>query len=377
MSSTELDVVSGELIPVNHFAPDLKFAYSPQQAGEWMRSLQEYRKAVLTESTDYGIIPGTKQPTLYKPGAEKLLMVAGLGFTILKVEDDDSRTHQGVTYRCTVRRGAQIVAECDGYAGMDESRFYVSQADAEAKERANAEKWNKAPNATKFVEYRAPWNSVCKMAQKRAMVGATLNALAASGIFTQDLEDEIPSTPVVPPFNAMAMLKPHLDGLSKAALAELKTWRTAQELPAPSQMTADQAALTLVKIGALIATDTTDAPPEAATEPEPERDIELKENPDGTFSPAPKGPDQHRKITTKEAQQVHITAGSFKISDTDLDILIFGSTNGRSDSASDLTLAEQSALIYRMQCDPWKPADWLQACEKWADWKEKKTAVPA
>ena len=44
-------------------------------------------------------------------------------------------------------------------------------------------------------------NSMLKMAQKRAMVGATLTACAASDIFTQDVEDmviEAPEKPVEP-----------------------------------------------------------------------------------------------------------------------------------------------------------------------------------
>lgn len=194
----DVELVTGEILAAGP-SSDLTFAYSSDQAKKWMTSLQEYRRAILEQGPDYMVIPGTTRPSLLKPGAEKLLLAAGLGFTILKVDDDDSRAHQGVTYRCTVRRGGQIVAECDGYAGYDESRFYISQADNEAKEKAWAEKDKRRPRPDKMLEYKASWNSVSKMAQKRAMVGATLNALAASGLFTQDLEDDVPPPESPPP----------------------------------------------------------------------------------------------------------------------------------------------------------------------------------
>jgi hypothetical protein len=164
-------------------------ALAPTQVkarAEWVR---EVTKAALTEGTDYGIIPGTEKPTLLKSGAEMLLLAAGLGFTMTKVDDADAREHKGVTYTCTVRRGDFVVSECDGYAGYDESRFFTSAEDAERRERGNAMHYHRAPNPAKYVEYRAPWNTLVKMAQKRALVGATLNATAASGLFIADLED--------------------------------------------------------------------------------------------------------------------------------------------------------------------------------------------
>ena len=39
------------------------------------------------------------------------------------------------------------------------------------------------------MEYRAPWNTLIKMAQKRALVGAALNAVAGSGLFVSAADD--------------------------------------------------------------------------------------------------------------------------------------------------------------------------------------------
>ena len=181
-----VDVVTGELVPFSGGT------LTPEQAHERALWVREVTKAALTEGVDYGHIPGTDKPTLLKPGAEMLLLAAGLGFTMTKRDDADARAHHGVTYTCAVMRGAFTVAECDGYAGYDESRFYTSAEDAERRERGNAAQYERNANPARFVEYRAPWNTLVKMAQKRALVGATLNATAASGLFIADLDDDVP-----------------------------------------------------------------------------------------------------------------------------------------------------------------------------------------
>jgi hypothetical protein len=122
----------------------------------WVRAVS---KAALTEGVDYGTIPGTAKPTLFKSGAEMLILAAGLSPSMVRLDDDGYRERVGVTYRCTiVRPDGTVAAVCDGYAGNDERR--------------------------------APWNTHVKMAQKRALVGAALNACAASGLFVADLDDE-------------------------------------------------------------------------------------------------------------------------------------------------------------------------------------------
>lgn len=289
MTTTDVEVVTGEILPTA--SSGLAFAYTPEQAGKWMRDLQEYRRAILIEEADYGVIPGTAKPSLYKPGAEKLLMAAGMGFRITKVDDEDSRTHQGVTYRCTVYRGSQenVIAECDGYAGYDESRFYTSLAESEAKERANATQYQRAVREWKIVEYKAPWNSVIKMAQKRALVGATLNALAASGLFTQDMEDIV--EPRAVSFDALSLITPHLNALDGNAKAELKAWRQEEALPDPRQMDAVQAAAVLVKIGQLSMAQVAEATA-TATEPHPIAADGLPANPE--FDVDPEGNEDDR-----------------------------------------------------------------------------------
>lgn len=177
--------------------PATTLVLSPMEIRHQVDTMREMQLSALTSGIDYGIVPGTDRPTLLKPGAELLLKAHGFGHHLdpVTIERDEHDRPYGVTYRCTVFKplpgGDQItVATCDGYAGYDEARYYQSQAALEARERANAEKYHRAPNPTKWAEpYRAPWNTVIKIAQKRALVGATLQATATSGLFTQDVED--------------------------------------------------------------------------------------------------------------------------------------------------------------------------------------------
>jgi len=174
---------------------------TPEAALELDRQVRACTKAVLRDGTDYGVIPHTDgKKVLFKSGAEKLMQWFGYSYSCdrLEVEYDAENRKEGVTYRASVVKrlpGGKLmpIATCDGYAGYDEDKFYQSaeQARARAKDREefNAERYDRKPNPRKWMtatEHRAPWNTVIKMAQKRAIVGAVINATAAGGLFTID-----------------------------------------------------------------------------------------------------------------------------------------------------------------------------------------------
>lgn len=150
------------------YRPTLVLA--PDEAKALVDQVKAFQRSVLVEGTDFMKIPGTPKPSLLKPGAERLMQVFGLGHRMeqLEVDRDGDGKQTGVTYRCTVTKmmadGRELtVSSCDGHASIEEP------------------KWR-----------RAPWNTIIKMAQKRALVGATLTATATSGLFTQDMEDMEP-----------------------------------------------------------------------------------------------------------------------------------------------------------------------------------------
>ena len=120
--------------------------------------------------------------------------------------DDDGRKH-GITYRATVTRrlpdgSLDTLATCEGTADYDESKFYQSAEQVKARLRDQEHKWaakdRRVPNADRWnsaKEYRADWNALMKRAQKRAIVGAVVDATAAGGIFSDREEDDTPARP--------------------------------------------------------------------------------------------------------------------------------------------------------------------------------------
>jgi hypothetical protein len=165
------------------YRPEL--VLEPAQARGLVRQIQEMQRSVLVKGTDYDVIPGTgNKPSLLKPGAERLMQVFGLGHEMVRgeVDPDPNGGHWGVWYTCKVTKvlldGREItVSSCEGYASYDEDKFWDS-------------KWEgPRGNRVKVGTKKSPWNTVIKMAQKRALVGACLTATATSGLFTQDVDE--------------------------------------------------------------------------------------------------------------------------------------------------------------------------------------------
>lgn len=165
---------------------DTRGRIAPEALRAEVEEIKTLMRSVLEEGVDFGRIPGTPKPTLFKSGAEWLLRWARLGHRLERVDterDAEGRPY-GTTYRCTIfvlGEPDSAVATCDGYCGYDEP-------DREAH-----------LNRSNKPIPRAPWNTIIKMASKRALVGATLQATAASGLFTQDVEDMAPSPPSASP----------------------------------------------------------------------------------------------------------------------------------------------------------------------------------
>ena len=202
-------------------------AMSVEDAVERYGLLVQFVSTLLKADIDYGQIPGTNKPTLLKPGAEKLLTFFGLTkrFTLLeKVEDWIGDAHGGpffyYMYRSALYNGDQLIAESDGSCNSHESKYRYRKAERECPAcggafiiKGKAEYgggWlcfaKKGGCGAKFRDGDAviegqqvgrvvnpdiadQVNTIQKMAQKRALIAATLLAVNASEFFTQDLED--------------------------------------------------------------------------------------------------------------------------------------------------------------------------------------------
>jgi hypothetical protein len=196
-----------------------------------VEKIQRLMKSLLKEGEHFGVIPGTgTKPTLLKPGAEKLAMMFRLDPQYQSVETHDGR-HLTVKTTCTLWHipTGQRWGSGEGSCSTKESKYAYRQAKrvcpkcgADAilrskfspKGRPDLEPgWychTKLKGCGQEYDANDPfvvgqmtgrvdnddvadqYNTVLKMANKRALVAAVLNVTAASDIFTQDIEDAPP-----------------------------------------------------------------------------------------------------------------------------------------------------------------------------------------
>ncbi len=174
----------------------------------------EFSKEIMKDKLDYWIIPGVSKPSLFKPWAEKLRLVYGLQVFIEKTGEtlDIDRDFYDVNYMATVKdKNGLVLGMCEWSCNTMEDRYNFSswkdvskpmkdwkQDDLEI-ERLKAEGLGKRKRGNsgwiwQQREQVKSWklthkNTIQKMAQKRAYVGAILNATWASEFYTQDVED--------------------------------------------------------------------------------------------------------------------------------------------------------------------------------------------
>ncbi len=152
---------------------------------EQRKLLKEFVSSQLRKNVDYGVVPGTKKPCLFKPGGEKIRGLFGLNVTVDCTGNhlDRNGNFAMYTYKAKVFRGEHLIAECEGSTNSQEQKY---------KER---KVWRYDEKLKKKVEIKEATpvcdilNTLQKMAQKRAFVGAVILAVGASDFFTQDIDD--------------------------------------------------------------------------------------------------------------------------------------------------------------------------------------------
>ncbi len=171
-------------------------------------AIQQIMATVMKDGTHYGIIPGTQLPSLYKSGSETLLSAFKIA---VEPEAEAIRDGDHITYRvnCVGRHMATgiVVGIGVGEASTAEEKYSWRAAVCEEEfnetpETHRRKKWNKGRYDRNTNTTGPAWavfqvrtnpadlaNTVLKMAKKRAQIDLTLTCLAASDIFTQDIED--------------------------------------------------------------------------------------------------------------------------------------------------------------------------------------------
>jgi hypothetical protein len=143
--------------------------------------IQRIMQGVMQEGEHYGVIPGTKgKPTLLKAGAEKLSMTFRLvpEYRIERTDYEGGHREYVVTCRLTHAPTGTFQGEGVGSCSTMEKKY-----------RYRNEWTNGKKTQIENPDIADNYNTVLKMAKKRAHVDAILTSVAASDFFTQDLED--------------------------------------------------------------------------------------------------------------------------------------------------------------------------------------------
>ena len=201
---------------------------SVQAVVDRKRKIVEVMEAVMKDGEHYGTIPGCgPKPTLLKAGAEVLAMTFGFAPTFKIDRTDLPNGHREYQVVCTLTHIATgaVVSEGVGCGSTMESKHRwrggarlcpncgkatIIKGKAEygggwlcfEKKGGCGSKWKTGDAAIEEqsadrVENPDPadqYNTVLKMAKKRAQVDCTLTACGASDLLAQDLEDLPPSS---------------------------------------------------------------------------------------------------------------------------------------------------------------------------------------
>lgn len=215
-----------EIVPVIDSGVVLMPVMNIQAAKQRLAEFQEFVKGYLVPDEDYGLIPGTPKPTLFKPGADKLCELYGLADDFLiesRVENYSAEPPLfDYTIKCTLltRRDGRLVGtgfgSCNSWEGKYRFRDSKRKCPLCGKETIIKGKeeygggwlcWKKKDGCgAKFVEddkaiteqkagkelnddVPTLKNTILKMAKKRAKIDAVIAVTRSSGIFTQDMED--------------------------------------------------------------------------------------------------------------------------------------------------------------------------------------------
>jgi hypothetical protein len=206
-----------------------EYAMSSDAVVRQVNVIQDILRRVMKDTEHFGTIPGTNKPSLYKPGAEKLSLVFRLRPEYHVDRSDMPNGHREYEVICTLYHipTGQSVGQGVGSATTMEGKYRYRGGEKEGTGQPVPKQYWNLKEAGKIAEAKALiggdgfapgkidghweicsvgekqehdnpadyYNTILKMAKKRAHVDAILTATAASDIFTQDVEDMLEVIP--------------------------------------------------------------------------------------------------------------------------------------------------------------------------------------
>jgi hypothetical protein len=208
-------------------------AMSPETVVKQVNLIQQVMRQAMREGDHFGVIPGCQKPSLLKAGAEKLSLTFRLapGYEVIQTNGDSGHREYRVNCILTHIPTGQVFGQGVGICSTMESKYRyrggekIGTGQPVPKEYWNLKRDGKMDQAQALIGGRGyqagkvegvwqiceigekaenpdiadTYNTVLKMAKKRAHVDAVLTATAASDIFTQDVEDMQEPPPTTTP----------------------------------------------------------------------------------------------------------------------------------------------------------------------------------
>ena len=175
-------------IPIRKEETTVRFELTADDLVHQTQKILQIKEKAMRDGVHYGIIPKTRKPSLWKPGAEKLCRAFKLAPQFETTSrDDPNRTINWRKWSYNERK--EIEGSTMGYIEYDSrcTLTHIPTGEVVAK--------NVSASCNNFErKYRSlnPYdvkNTLEKMSEKRSMVAAVLIGTCASDIFTQDIDD--------------------------------------------------------------------------------------------------------------------------------------------------------------------------------------------
>ena len=178
----------GKTLPLRKEELAQRHELSAEDLADQARKVLEIKDRIMKPGVHYGTIQGFNKPSLLKPGAEKLCTVFMLQpeFETICTEDPN-RTNKWEKWDYKGKKN--VSGTTKGYIDYDSSCTLVHIPTGESWAKNVGGSCNNFESKYRTLNPYDVKNTLEKMAEKRALVGAVLIGTALSDLFTQDIED--------------------------------------------------------------------------------------------------------------------------------------------------------------------------------------------
>jgi hypothetical protein len=168
--------------------PSVRLELAAEDLVARTKKILEIKEKVMRENVHYGVIPGCRKPSLWKPGAEILCQGFRLAPEFVTTSTQDLN-HTIKSEKWDYDKREKVEGLTKGYFEYDTQCTLVHIPTGEVWAKDVSGSCNNFEAKYRTLNPYDIKNTLEKMSEKRALVAAVLIGVGASDIFTQDLED--------------------------------------------------------------------------------------------------------------------------------------------------------------------------------------------